>query len=583
MAIKCLQHLNSKQFQQIFLPAALNHDSHQESKGVPGTEAKAAEQHKIENGHDVEIVGEDIAPLGDAELSMEARDGDIATLDVEQGGQDDVPVLAADKPDIDMENDNSQGCEDMDDNDSQDSEDMDTDGWAQSVADDAAPSGESCRYELLHWFHHVRQAERLWPVGERESNSKWQTLLSELDRFCISDTRAFKGWKRKVCAPGLWDWKPMHFAALFGLTSLAQVLLQRGADITELTSDGYPTLKIAASALLPLDILRLLLDNKADPNFLVKADYMRPVFHSWVGLTDYDCVLELLRHGASCSLTDKAQGSALHFFAFYGSDPKVLDLLLDNPEDENNRASINSIDADGESPLHKLLSRTNIPLDVLKAFIARGADPNAEDKDSERPLYEAAVYGEIEAITLIIDKVTDVDDDNRWGRTALHAAARGGHRETVEILLLHGADLTRKDHQGRTPLFFACLSLAHLPAASEETAKLLLDTMLKKGLKAEEINVVTRRGKTPLRAAAAHGFSTIVESILNLLDPNDKETLDRRDTLKRRSALHCAAFRGHADVVSILLGQGADPDLHDGTGRTALELCQEQWALHGSS
>ncbi|KAL8731397.1 MAG: hypothetical protein Q9181_004325 [Wetmoreana brouardii] len=519
MAIKCLQHLNSKQFQKKFLPAALNHDSHQESKGVPGTEAKAAEQHKTENGHNVEIVGEDIAPLGDAELSMEAHDGDIATLDVEQGGQEDVPILAADKPDIDMENDNSQGCEDMDDNDaqdsedmddndSQDSEDMDTDGWAQSVADDAAPSGESCRYELVHLFHHVRQAERLWPVEERESNPQWQTLLFELDRFCISDTRAFDGWKREIYPRDFWGWKPLHFAALFGLISLAQVLLQRGADITELTSHGYHTLDIAAFAPFPLDMLRLLLDNKADPNFLVKADYMRPVFHWWVGLTDYDCILELLRHGASCSLTDEAQRSALHFFALCGSDPKVLDLLLDNPDDENHRVSINSIDANGESPLHKLLSRTNIPLDVLKAFIARGADPNAEDKDSERPLYEAAVYGEIEAIKLIIDK---------------------------------------------------------------------------KGLMAGEINVVTRRGRTPLRAAAAHGFSTIVESILNLLDPNDKETLDRRDTLKRRSALHCAAFRGHADVVSILLEQGADPDLHDGTGRTALELCQEQWALHGSS
>ncbi|KAL9606433.1 MAG: hypothetical protein Q9179_000399 [Wetmoreana sp. 5 TL-2023] len=583
-----VQHLNSKQFQQIFLPAALDQVSHQESKGAPGTEDKAAEQHEMENSHDVEIVREDIAPLDDAELSVKAHDGHISMLDVEQGAQDDGPVLVPDESDIDMDKDHSQGCEDMDDDASQDSEDMDSDGWAQNLADDAQ-SGESelqdgsFRYELDNWFHHVRQAERLWPVvEERGSNPEWQTLLFELDRFCTSDTRAFKAWKRETCSPHMWDWKPLHFAALLGLTCLVQLLLQRGADIKELTSEGFSTLFLAVSPYSSLDMLKLLLDNKADPNFQVKAEFMRPVFHWWVG-KDYDCVLELLRHGASCSLTDEAQRSAVHIFAFHGSDPKVLDLLLDNPKDENNRASIYSRDDDGESPMHKLLSRTNIPLDILKAFIARGADPNAEDKDSERPLYEAAVYGEIEAIKLIIDKVTDVDDDNRWGRTALHAAARGGHKETVEILLQRGADVTKEDDHGRTPLFFACLSLALRPAASEETANLLLDTMLKRGLKAEEINVVTRRGRTPLWAAAAHGFSNIVESILNLLDPDDKETLDRRDTLKSRSALHCAAFRGRADVVSILLERGADPNLRDGTGRTALELCQEQWALHGSS
>lgn len=41
--------------------------------------------------------------------------------------------------------------------------------------------------------------------------------------------------------------------------------------------------------------------------------------------------------------------------------------------------------------------------------------------------------------------------DNIYGCTALHGAARSGHKEVVRSLLIAGADPTTRDDQGRTP------------------------------------------------------------------------------------------------------------------------------------
>jgi len=201
-------------------------------------------------------------------------------------------------------------------------------------------------------------------------------------------------------------------------------------------------------------------------------------------------------------------------------------------------------------------------------------------------LYEAAMYGETDAISVIINSVTDINDDNKYGRTALHAAAWEGQTETVKLLLEHNMSPNRMDKHNRTPLFFACLCSFAPLASSEATAQILLDRLQQDGFKLHEINQRTRRGRTPLREASAHGFIRVVETILSMIEPKDTKTIDLTDTMKGRSALHCAALHGHTDIVGLLLRHGADVTLKDGpdaTGHTALELCHAQWATLAST
>jgi ankyrin repeat protein len=58
---------------------------------------------------------------------------------------------------------------------------------------------------------------------------------------------------------------------------------------------------------------------------------------------------------------------------------------------------------------------------------------------------------------LIQNKEIDVKYTDEAGRTALHYAAHRGYLDIVKNLIEEGADINYEDHQGETPLFFACL------------------------------------------------------------------------------------------------------------------------------
>jgi hypothetical protein len=45
-----------------------------------------------------------------------------------------------------------------------------------------------------------------------------------------------------------------------------------------------------------------------------------------------------------------------------------------------------------------------------------------------------------------------VNAKNKWGGTPLHWAARGGHKEIVELLIAKGVNVNAKDDEGETPL-----------------------------------------------------------------------------------------------------------------------------------
>lgn len=139
-------------------------------------------------------------------------------------------------------------------------------------------------------------------------------------------------------------------------------------------------------------------------------------------------------------------------------------------------------------------------------FIAEVADVNAEDSGSQGPLQNASYWDDVEVIRTILPKVSDINDLDRHGRTALHEAARAGHRELVETLLAHEANPNVLDFHEPTPLFFACLTDPGGRSGNlRATIKLLIETLHQKCYPFLEINIATKRQRTPLRQAASCG------------------------------------------------------------------------------
>ena len=568
-----VKHLNSTTFQSRFFSDLLESAKSRARKGLKPQNGTSDEEG--ENGNNVDPSSTSDSSDDTGEL-RNAADSDSHSQ-VEDGNRQ---AEASEEPPTEAE---------VDDDDSrfsdQDIEDFDQPRddsyWSMNDVE-----RERERYELSGWYYHVREAESRWSVGERKDSEEWQLLLQELERFFLLEPVAFEIWK--LAYVGTWqeDWEPLLFAAMYGLTSLAELLLDRGAKVMDLSPGGDSALHTSALAPNQFEMLQLLLDRGGDPNF---EGLTMPAFHTWLTFdVNVNCVQQFLCRDASCSLIDREnEWNALHYFAGSGSDREVLDLLLDNPWNVENRADINVRDGEGETPLHKLLRRQPIPIDLLEGFLSRGADVNIEDRASERPLYEAASWGDLAAVKTIIDHVTDVNDANCWGRTALHGAAWAGQKEIVEFLLDHGADVGRTDNHNRTPLLFACLS--HIATFSQvgdhqATAELLVEKQIESGASFGEINVCTKRGRTPLREAAGRGFTQVVTNILERMTPETQAWINQRDGRKGRAPLHSAATHGRGELITLLIKHGADPTLRDGengTGMTSLELCVDRWARIG--
>ena len=563
-----MKHLNSASFQARHLSDHLDEArSRAEKKRTPGANDARERNANV-----------------DAQGNLQAYN-DAAAIEESKSEPEDEPTDGVGHPQDRDEPENEDADEDEDEStfSNQDQEDM------ERLLDETDPDNDDnqdrLRYEIIAWFYHVQEAERLWSPAERQNSPDWANLLREMEQFFLVETVGFEAWKLASVYFEWEEWDPLFWSAEYGLISLAELLLDKGVKVMDTAPAGDSALHIAWAPPNRLDVLRFFLGRGGDPNF-ENADNI-PVFHEWLCYgADAECVEEMLRNGASCSLINqKWKWNALHYFGLYGTDKRVLDLLLDMPLDIEKRSNIGVRDDKGETALHKVLSRSKIPMDILEAFLERGADVNVEDDDSERPLYEAAYWGETDAVQLIITRVSDVDDENKWGRTALHAAAFAGQDKTVEILLKYGADSNHKDKHNRTPLLFACLTgMYDLVQHSnhQATAELLVQEQIKRGATFAQINTPTKRGRTPLREAAARGFVKVVAAIVEQMKPDEMEWINHRDARRGRSPLHSAAAHGRAEVIALLLQNGADPNLRDGekgTGMTSLELCLDRWTV----
>ena len=75
---------------------------------------------------------------------------------------------------------------------------------------------------------------------------------------------------------------------------------------------------------------------------------------------------------------------------------------------------------------------------------------------SSRPaIHQATLDGHIEKVKRMVERGTDINTRDSYGRTALHIASAENHNIDMQILIELGADINAQDKQGRTPLMYA--------------------------------------------------------------------------------------------------------------------------------
>jgi ankyrin repeat protein len=132
-----------------------------------------------------------------------------------------------------------------------------------------------------------------------------------------------------------------------------------------------------------------------------------------------------------------------------GSVAVIRDLL------QSDRADIDLRGMDGYGPLH--LAAEFGQVEVVRLLSGSGADPNAVAMNELRatPLHRAISGGHRDTAGLLLALGASPNSIERGGVTALHLAAGRGDETIVDMLLLRGADATRRSDDGNTPVDLA--------------------------------------------------------------------------------------------------------------------------------
>lgn len=181
---------------------------------------------------------------------------------------------------------------------------------------------------------------------------------------------------------------------------------------------------------------------------------------------------------------------------------------------------------------------------MVKFLLEAGADHSIIDDLHETPMHQAAITGNCEAVNLLLDAGASPHGRGRDGSTPIHMAAWNGHTDALELLINAGAGIHSVDEMGQTPLHVA---------ANHGAGPATLQILLKAG---GDINARSNSGETPLLAAG--GYDDMVEFLVQ--EGADLEIADNNGM----TALHIAARDGVRSQVQYIL----DTNRFDVNGKT---------------
>lgn len=187
---------------------------------------------------------------------------------------------------------------------------------------------------------------------------------------------------------------------------------------------------------------------------------------------------------------------------------------------------------------------------LLKMLAAAGFDLSEKDRYDNTPIEHAACSANFKAVKILFQNGAEVNHCS-MGRSALCAIAFASHNvakalEIAEYLIVQGADLTKQDHWGDTPLH----------SAIEKNFASLAEALLSHGAPP---NLKNKKGKTPLHVAASIGSLASMDLLLKHgADINAEDNNGRTPIMDAISSNKCPE-----EAVLHLLSLGANLDTTD--------------------
>jgi len=374
---------------------------------------------------------------------------------------------------------------------------------------------------------------------------------------------------------------PMSEAAMAGNVRILEMLLDAGANVDSPNTDGQTALMIVARN-ENLSAARLLLDRGADVN-AVEAFRGQTALMWAAAQKQPNMIAELIRDGADVDARSMVNAWARQVTgeprAIHRPAGGLTPLLYASREGciECTRnliaggADIDLADPEGVTPL--IMAITNMRFDLASYLLDAGANPNNWDWWGRTPLYEA-----VDLNTLPHGGRTDQPSlDETTSLQIIERLLDAGVNANPILKLLPPYRSVGADRGADGMLTIGATPLLRASKGMDAPAiRLLLDA-------GARVDIPNSRGMLPIMAAAGLGsrdgdtrgwFATTdvqdrsIAALTVLLEAG--ADIDSVGDRQQQTALHGAATWGWNDVIRFLADQGADMNIADSRGLTAM-------------
>ncbi|KAL1021098.1 hypothetical protein UPYG_G00008800 [Umbra pygmaea] len=251
----------------------------------------------------------------------------------------------------------------------------------------------------------------------------------------------------------------------------------------------------------------------------------------------------------------KNQGkTALQVAAHQGHMEVVLALLQAN-------SSIEVKDEDGDTALH--YTAFGNQAEIARLLLSKGANVNLLNNSMCTALHIAVNKGFTDLVRVLSEHLADVNLQDSYGDTPLHDAIAKDFRNIIEILVVvPNIDFTQQNNRG-----FNLLHYAALKGNTLATEKILARAR-------QLVDVKKDDGFSALHLAALNNHKEVAEILLKVgrCDVNIRNN-------RNQTPLQLAVTQGHGDLVQLLVTEGADVNMEDEDGDTAMHVALSRLQL----
>jgi ankyrin repeat protein len=250
---------------------------------------------------------------------------------------------------------------------------------------------------------------------------------------------------------------PFLFAVRANALESIRILMEAGSDVNQTMADGTSAMVIAIIN-GHYGLAKYLMDRGADPNI---ADIRgRAALYAAVDMRNYRWS-ELPKPPGD----DLDELDLIKALLARGANPNAR---ITSPIPYRGPSNFSNVFQSmvGATPFLRAVESGDTT--VMRLLVFNGADPNIKLADNTTALMLASGVGRadgstfewseeetLDAVKLCLQFGNSLQASNNAGLTALHGAAHRGSNETVEFLVQMGAKLDVKDAEGRTPLHWA--------------------------------------------------------------------------------------------------------------------------------